>query len=124
MNEKTGPVSVKGVLLKKNNSDSEVLVLRNDRQEWELPGGRIEADESPMECLVREFREETGLPISVGSVIGEGVLTIGPPHVCEARDVWIVAYGCHLGEEGASVRWQSAMSITTLPGFPFVNYLP
>lgn len=77
-----------------------------------------------MECLVREFREETGLPISVGSVIGEGVLTIGPPHVCEARDVWIVAYGCHLGEEGASVRWQSAMSITTLPGFPFVNYLP
>lgn len=32
---------------------------------WEFPGGKIEADESPEEALVREFREEMNItPLS------------------------------------------------------------
>lgn len=31
------PVSVKGVLFKNDDPRSEVLLLRNERQEWELP---------------------------------------------------------------------------------------
>lgn len=32
---------------------------------WVLPGGGIEAGESPRECVAREVREETGLSVTV-----------------------------------------------------------
>jgi len=48
------PVSIKGVLLEAGR----VVLLENEREEWELPGGRLETGEDPMACLVREFAEE------------------------------------------------------------------
>ncbi len=32
---------------------------------WEFPGGRIEADESPEQAIVREFMEETGFDVRI-----------------------------------------------------------
>jgi 8-oxo-dGTP pyrophosphatase MutT (NUDIX family) len=69
-------VSVKGVVLRNTNADAEVLLLRNDREEWQLPGGRIEGGETPEQCLAREFKEETGLLVSVGSCVDNGLLTV------------------------------------------------
>jgi len=83
-------------LLRKINGSAEVLLLRNDRNEWELPGGRPEAGETPEECLSREILEETGLVVGVDSCIHNGVLTILPPHTPSAADVLISAYGCYL----------------------------
>ena len=51
------PISVKGVLIRRGH----LLVLRNERGEWELPGGRLDDGETPEEAVVREIREETGL---------------------------------------------------------------
>lgn len=34
---------------------------------WEFPGGKIEADETPEECVVREIREELAIDIEVDS---------------------------------------------------------
>jgi 8-oxo-dGTP pyrophosphatase MutT (NUDIX family) len=90
------PVSVKGIVLRKKNTKSEVLLSRNERQEWELPGGRIEVNETPETCLMREFKEETELQVAIGPCVGSGILTIAPPHVPCATDVWIWGYGCHL----------------------------
>ena len=50
------PVSVKGVAVQ----DGRVLLLENERAEWELPGGKLELGEDPADCVVREISEESG----------------------------------------------------------------
>jgi ADP-ribose pyrophosphatase YjhB (NUDIX family) len=47
-------VSVKGVC---RDTQGRVLVCRNHRGEWELPGGRPDAGELFQDCLRRELRE-------------------------------------------------------------------
>jgi 8-oxo-dGTP diphosphatase len=42
-----------------------------DRQagKWEFPGGKIEDDESPEQCLVREMKEEFDIEVTVGECL-------------------------------------------------------
>jgi 8-oxo-dGTP pyrophosphatase MutT (NUDIX family) len=79
------PVSVKGVVF----IDARVLLLRNDRDEWELPGGRPEPDETWRQALRREIREEAGIAVRIGALLREW-----PYEVIPGRHVWIAAYGC------------------------------
>lgn len=50
------------------SKDEKVFLLRTDRVNvsgdcWELPGGRIEANETPDQAIIREVREELSLDI-------------------------------------------------------------
>ncbi|WP_374655246.1 NUDIX domain-containing protein [Dongia sp.] len=59
------PVSIKGVLF----IAGQVVLLKNERDEWELPGGRLEAGEEPDLCLAREIAEELGIGVKVGDLL-------------------------------------------------------
>jgi 8-oxo-dGTP pyrophosphatase MutT (NUDIX family) len=81
------PVSVKGVAVQAGR----VLLLENERAEWELPGGKLELGEDPPECVVREISEETGWRVTAGPL-----LDCWQYHIREGRDVVVVTYGCHV----------------------------
>ncbi len=80
------PVSVKGVVL---DSQDRVLLLRNERAEWELPGGRLEVGEKPEDCVAREVSEESGWQVEAGPLLSVWVYEPIPN-----RHVLIVTYGC------------------------------
>jgi 8-oxo-dGTP pyrophosphatase MutT (NUDIX family) len=42
---------------------------RDDHDEWELPGGRIEVAETPRECLAREVFEQTRWRVDLGQLL-------------------------------------------------------
>jgi 8-oxo-dGTP pyrophosphatase MutT (NUDIX family) len=80
------PVSIKGVVLLAGR----VVLLENERSEWELPGGKLEPGEDPAACLRREIEEELSLEVEVGEILDCWLYDI------EGRiEVVIVTYGCH-----------------------------
>jgi 8-oxo-dGTP pyrophosphatase MutT (NUDIX family) len=89
------PVSIKGVLVRNDR----VLLVHNERDEWELPGGRIEPGETPEQTVAREITEETGLPVDVAEILDAWVY-----HIAVAKkDVFIVTYGCTSTSSAAPV---------------------
>lgn len=80
------PVSIKGVLFA---PDGKVVLLLNEREEWELPGGRIEAGESPPECLAREIEEELNVRVAVGQPLDTYLFEVLP-----GKHVFIATYRC------------------------------
>lgn len=87
---RTFPVSVKGVAIR----DGRVLLLRNERDEWELPGGKLELGEDPAGCVAREINEETGWTVATGPILDSWQY-----HIRDGVDVLIVTYGCHVTTE-------------------------
>jgi 8-oxo-dGTP pyrophosphatase MutT (NUDIX family) len=107
------PVSVKGVVIR----NGKVVLLRNERDEWELPGGKLELSESPERCLGRELEEELGLAIEPESILDSWLYTIVP-----GVHVLVVTYGCLesslaeavLSDEHKELRWFPLAEIDSL----------
>ena len=53
-----------------NDKQEILLQRRRDRNAWGFPGGAMELGESAVETAVREIKEETGLIISIGELVG------------------------------------------------------
>lgn len=88
------PVSIKGVVA----IAGKFVLLKNERGEWELPGGRIEAGESPELCLVREIEEELGIQAGVACILDTWLFEVLP-----GKHVFIATYACTTKESTAEV---------------------
>lgn len=85
------PVSIKGVMA----IDGRIPLLFNERQEWELPGGRLEPGEQPQQALMREIAEEMGLDVACGPILDSWLYDIAGHGT-----VFIVTYACRLLRPG------------------------
>lgn len=105
--------------------DGRYLVLERGQEpyrgRWELPGGFVEAGESPSEAVTREIFEETGLRIETPSIIGAYTSRYGD----DGKQTVDVAFHCKatpgdlsLSAESSSSAW---VSIEQMPPLAFAG---
>jgi 8-oxo-dGTP diphosphatase len=92
---------------------------------WSIPGGRIEPGETDAEALVREMREETGLAVEAGPLLGrvrrpaqDGPAAGGQEGtVLDIRDYAATITGGTLrpGDDAAEARWVAVSELPSLP---------
>lgn len=70
-------ITVSGAVILRTNPDTHKKQLfatqrgyGDWRGWWEFPGGKIEADETPEQCIVREIREELATEVRAEKCIG------------------------------------------------------
>jgi len=122
--EKPYIISVYALVL---NEKGEFLLLRRSENshtnpgKWDLPGGKVNPDETLKEAVVREVEEETGISIYPGEIAGEVNFELP-----EKRVIAIVFNGGYivtevkLSYEHIEYAWTSLESILgmeTLPAY-------
>jgi 8-oxo-dGTP diphosphatase len=92
-----------------------LMILRGHdpgRGLWSIPGGRIEPGESAEEAVVREVREETGVEVRCGPLLGTAELPGSAGAIVDIRDYRAYptagsAATPTAGDDAADVRWVS-----------------
>lgn len=95
--EKTIRKAVRCYLIK----DNKIVVIQykeGNRKEghYDIPGGKVEAGETPEQAAIREMKEETG--INVKSLTYKGIMTIEYPDRKYVLDTFVASE--YVGEPG------------------------
>ena len=88
---------------------------------WEFPGGKIEANETVIEALIREIDEELGVHIQSATLWRSERFSYEHAHVelnfCRSKD-WS---GEPRGREGQAFAWQATNAIHLTPLLPALH---
>lgn len=94
-------IEQEGMVLAAQRSASMSLPLK-----WEFPGGKIEAGETPADCLGRELHEELGITVRIGEALATAT------HSYDDFTVTLYPFICSMAEgaitlhEHKAVRWK------------------
>jgi 8-oxo-dGTP diphosphatase len=101
--------------------DGQVLAARRSAPAavaggWEFPGGKVEPGESPADALARECREELGVTVAVGALLGTA--DIQPGFVLHVYAATLVAGTPAPLEDHDELRWLTAAELDDVAWLP------
>ena len=104
------------------DADNRVLIAKRRQTKsfaglWEFPGGKLEAGETPEDCLIRELHEELGIttwksclaPLSFASQSYDGFHLLMPLYVCRKWE------GTMTVKEHDGLKWVHAKKLRDYP---------
>ena len=109
-----------------HDDQGRLLVIRRGRPPseglWSIPGGRVEPGESGQEAAAREVREETGLTVRVGNLIGSVERpgrTVDEVYVIDDYAAEVVGDAQPTaGDDASEARWVTRAELENLPLTP------
>ena len=106
MNKKKFVVYVDGIYIK----DKKILIVKRSsepfKEFWHVIGGQVKDSETLKEALIREFKEETNLDVTIGKIlVGRFEETFDQKKIIVAFMITSTKGEIKLNSESEKIRW-------------------